>query len=533
MSNLNAREQLMLELVNRARMDPAAEAKRFGIGLNSGSPNPLLTAASKEVYAGNDHLNLAAQRHSLWMLATDDFTHFAVGGGNSGFSPADRIDNTPYGVRWTAAENISAQFTTTAANAAFLNASILSQHEGLFRSAGHRANILDETLGHREIGIDQSAGQFFTQGRLWNTSMITQVFALGDQNTVFVTGVVYSDNKIVDNFYSIGEAVAAGFAVGGGGGDNTGSGGGYEIGFAEGSGAQTITFGAVQAALSIGTRNIKLDFVNGSEVWTDTSLSITGGVVTEIHAYGRLGIDLTGTGANEKLFGNSGANTLMALGGIDTLDGGGGGDTMFGGDDSDTYVVDNIGDVVDESGSTGGADTIRSSIAFDLRSAAVIGDVERLTLTGATAGFARGNNLDNLIIGSTAANSLAGFDGMDILRGGLGNDVLNGGNDADTFVFNTALNATTNRDTIQAFNPAEDVIHLENAIFTKLGAPRNLPAGFLKKGVNATDANDFIVYNPANGQLSHDKDGNGAGLKVLFATLSGAPNITAADFVII
>ena len=33
---LTAAEQYLLELINRARLDPQAEADRYGVGLNSG-----------------------------------------------------------------------------------------------------------------------------------------------------------------------------------------------------------------------------------------------------------------------------------------------------------------------------------------------------------------------------------------------------------------------------------------------------------------------------------------------------------------
>ena len=38
MANMTPQEQLMLELINRARMDPNAEAARYGIALNEGKP---------------------------------------------------------------------------------------------------------------------------------------------------------------------------------------------------------------------------------------------------------------------------------------------------------------------------------------------------------------------------------------------------------------------------------------------------------------------------------------------------------------
>ena len=39
---------------------------------------------------------------------------------------------------------------------------------------------------------------------------------------------------------------------------------------------------------------------------------------------------------------------------------------MIGGAGNDTYVVDNVGDVVDENGPTSGIDTVNSSISFSL-----------------------------------------------------------------------------------------------------------------------------------------------------------------------
>jgi hypothetical protein len=45
----------------------------------------------------------------------------------------------------------------------------------------------------------------------------------------------------------------------------------------------------------------------------------------------------------------------------------------------------------------------------------------------------------------------------------------------------------------------------------------------------AQDANDFVLYNTSNGQVSYDADGNGPGAAVAFATLFGSPKIDAND----
>ena len=73
---------------------------------------------------------------------------------------------------------------------------------------------------------------------------------------------------------------------------------------------------------------------------------------------------------------------LTGLGGNDMLNGGVGADTMFGGTGNDTYVVDNAGDVVNETGGNG-TDTVQSSISFSLADPVhAIGEIENLTLTG-------------------------------------------------------------------------------------------------------------------------------------------------------
>ena len=78
-----------------------------------------------------------------------------------------------------------------------------------------------------------------------------------------------------------------------------------------------------------------------------------------------------------------------------------------------------------------------------------------------------------------------------------------------------------------------DAIHLDNAIFAKLGAAGALKADFFHVGAAAADANDFIVYNKATGALFYDANGSGAGGAIQFATVSNHLALTAGDFVVI
>ncbi|HNL22824.1 MAG TPA: hypothetical protein PKK51_12460, partial [Rhodocyclaceae bacterium] len=76
---------------------------------------------------------------------------------------------------------------------------------------------------------------------------------------------------------------------------------------------------------------------------------------------------------------------------------------MWGRAGGDTYVVDNLGDTVDETGGDG-VDTVQTSISFSLvASVHVVGAFENLTLTGTGAINGTGNGASNLILGNIAA----------------------------------------------------------------------------------------------------------------------------------
>ncbi|WP_304608561.1 calcium-binding protein [Inquilinus sp. Marseille-Q2685] len=138
--------------------------------------------------------------------------------------------------------------------------------------------------------------------------------------------------------------------------------------------------------------------------------------------------------------GNALANTITGYTGNNVLDGGAGADTMIGYVGNDTYVVDNAGDVVDESlTGSNGVDMVRSTIGFSLASTtAVRGAVENLALLGSANLSGTGNSLGNLLAGNGGANTLSGLAGNDILRGEAGADTLIGGAGIDTASYYTA-----------------------------------------------------------------------------------------------
>ncbi|MFI0849759.1 hypothetical protein [Mesorhizobium sp. IMUNJ 23232] len=62
-----------------------------------------------------------------------------------------------------------------------------------------------------------------------------------------------------------------------------------------------------------------------------------------------------------------------------------------------------------------------------------------------------------------------------------------------------------------------------------------LAAGaFQDIAISAGDASDRILYNSDTGNLCYDRDGSGSAYAAIkFASLTGSPTITAADFVAI
>ncbi|MEH2194144.1 MAG: choice-of-anchor D domain-containing protein [Nostoc sp.] len=155
----------------------------------------------------------------------------------------------------------------------------------------------------------------------------------------------------------------------------------------------------------------------------------------------------------------------------------------------------------------------------------------------------RGGTGNDLLIGGTGNDTLIGGEGNDTLIGGQGNDLLIGGLGADAFVFNSNAAFTSDGvgiDTIADFNRSQgDKILLSKATFNAINSV--VGTGFSKgrdfkitsSSLGAT-SNAAIVYDPMTGQLLYNQNGSAAGFGTggQFAQLTGAPTLTASDFII-
>jgi uncharacterized protein YkwD len=121
-------EQLMVELVNRDRADPA---------------NALETNGRAQPLRWNDRLAAVARAHSLDMLNQGYFSHEDA----QGRSVARRVEAA--GMAWqSVGENIAIYSSVAGAEAAFMN-------EPRFMK-NHRANILNTAFTEVGIGIVQA-----------------------------------------------------------------------------------------------------------------------------------------------------------------------------------------------------------------------------------------------------------------------------------------------------------------------------------------------------------------------------------------
>lgn len=317
---LNANEQLFLELVNAARLDPLGEAARQGVDLNEGLPNAsegwsAIDPVPVQALAPNAQIHQAAQDHSQWMLDNDTFSHTGVDGSD----PGERMVTAGYAPADTFAwgENIAISFTTGQIDA---QAAITTHHDGLFDSPGHRVNLFRANF--RETGGAQVLGDYTAPDdegvmRDWDASMLTHKFGLSGSN-VFLTGVIYTDADS-SGAYSVGEgvgdhAVAAGEVT-----TTSWAAGGYTLGLASNP-AVSVTLGSgagvISVVVDLSGDNVKLDVESG-RILTSGNV-VLGDGARDVQMLGAVDNSVTGNAQDNVFHVGRGDNTLIGGGGADT-----------------------------------------------------------------------------------------------------------------------------------------------------------------------------------------------------------------------
>ena len=228
---------------------------------------------------------------------------------------------------------------------------------------------------------------------------------------------------------------------------------------------------------------------------------------------------LTGSSGNDSLNGGSNADTLIGGLGNDVLNGNAGADMMYGGAGNDTYVVDNTGDKVYDVSApgkladAGGLDTVKSSVTTLLLS----NFIENLTLIGTIGLVGNGNDLANVITGTSANDTLNGAAGNDTLIGGAGNDSLTGGAGIDTFtvdsgsdkitdlgfggadILTVSANATANAAIGAAWKATSFSINNGTAVLITAGYAVDLSAVTSGRGFTVTDTGAATTLTGSSG----------------------------------
>jgi Ca2+-binding RTX toxin-like protein len=435
-------EQYLVELINRGRADPSAEAQRYGIDLNEGLSPGTISTSAKQPLAINPYLTDSARGHSQWMIDTDTFSHTGV----NGTDPGTRMSNAGYVFTgsWTWGENIAERGSSGSINTDFVTAQI---HSDLFidsgiEGRGHRTNLMNPA--YREIGAGVVTGDFNGYS---NSLMGTEDFAASGSSS-FLTGVAYHDSVTRDNFYTPGEGLGGinitatrisdsqSFST------TTWSSGGYSLALPAGT-YSIVGTGAALGTVSYGnvviaSQNVKEDFTPAPVA---SFASLSHGKLTVDGTDGVDAISIVASGSSYVVT-RTGVSTSFPSSSVTSIE-----IYSFDGDDYISIGPGVIGCYMD------------AGAGFDYL---VGGDGPDTMTGGASKDTLFGGLGDDRLNGNGGHDQLHGEAGKDRLSGGAGNDTLDGGSSMDRFWDDSGNNTFYGQggdDRIFARNGLADVIY--------------------------------------------------------------------------
>ncbi len=225
--------------------------------------------------------------------------------------------------------------------------------------------------------------------------------------------------------------------------------------------------------LGAGADNVRINFAGvpetvtftaaGIDVGNDGDEDITTAGIEKVRPYTSTGddtIDATayigggglymwGGAGNDTIYGSAQADWLYGQAGDDSLYGADGNDKLYGGTDNDAYYGEGGNDVFYQDANADGADDFFGGDGNDLVSYAKRGnavdvsigngleddgEAGELDFVDVDVEKANGGNGDDVLVGSSANNTLKGNAGADQLYGGGGNDTLQGEEGTDLLV---------------------------------------------------------------------------------------------------
>lgn len=275
---LTAEEQLIVELVNRARLDPRGEEDRLNEPIDSGA-----NTSPQEALAVVSTLSEAARAHSQDMDDRNFFNHQNP----DGQSPGDRALEEGHPNSYVG-ENIAVIGSSWTNFDEQARAEDL--HFGLWESDGHQVNMLRSQWS--EIGVGYDYG---TWSGYEGSTFVTEKFS--DTGQTYLTGVVIEDADN-DDFYDMGEGQGGVRITAIDQADeskvyttSTWEAGGYTLALPSGTYRVVFEGGDLdapqEATVTIGDENVKLDIIDegaGGAVFASATLSADPGVGAEDEA---------------------------------------------------------------------------------------------------------------------------------------------------------------------------------------------------------------------------------------------------------
>ncbi|MFV0301243.1 MAG: CAP domain-containing protein [Paracoccus sp. (in: a-proteobacteria)] len=348
------------------------------------------------------HLNLAADRHTDWMLETDTFSHSGVQGSRS----SDRIRSAGFDLSngWSTAENIA---YVSIDNDGTLTDEIEQLHRNLMNSPSHRATLLSGE--YDLVGLGLKVGSFVQGGRSYTVLMLTENFAATGGHVEYDLAPGISFHTIDRPDWAVTTPDRIGWLSEFDGRINR-----YTAESSAPAGTDRID------DIRLGAAADRVNGLGGHD-W------IAGGGGND---------RLKGGSGNDRLLGQNGADTLLGEEGSDIVSGGGGDDRLIGGD---------------------GQDHLHGGSGHDQ----IIGQVGKDRLAGGGGNDQlRGNSGTDRLDGGAGHDRLYGGSEADTLVGGTGNDTLYGEAGSDSFVFQ----GVTGRDRVMDYQPRADRILIDDAL---------------------------------------------------------------------
>ncbi|HEX8325731.1 MAG TPA: CAP domain-containing protein [Tepidisphaeraceae bacterium] len=476
-------EQYAVELINRARANPVAEAQRyvnyddqqghvFNGDLNEGLPAGTISPDPKQPLAINPQLTDAARGHSNWMIANSTFSHSGANGSDGGA----RMNAAGY-----PAGNWGENLAINASSGTLDPTTVASQQQtSLFTDQtinlrGHRTNMMEPT--RNEIGVGFVSGPYNYPG-YGAVNAIVSTHDTASAGRLLLTGVAFTDAVNDDDFYTPGEGLGDITVIARSRSGNamytahTWASGGYSLELPAGTYDITGSGPGLDAVIAysgvtVDSQNVKKDFITGGSGSEGATLQTGYAKVRRrsLIAYGTDGKDVIGAyfddSTNQYVLGINGVVTrhpgdeiksvvVFAAAAADRVvigagvarsyvEGGPGKDTLIGGGGADTLY------------GNGGIDRIEGNGGNDV----LVGENSNDLIYGGLG--------NDRIYGGFGSDTIDAGGGNDRVWGGLGNDEISGGKGRDYLIGEGSadtLNGNAHADTADA-DPDDTRIAIE------------------------------------------------------------------------